>query len=112
MSGQEAIKAARKASQEKDQGLLLPPEEHTLDTFLVSWLQEAVQHNVRERTYQRYAELIRLHILPTLGKVKLQKLLPQHLQKLDNQKREEGYAPQTVKHIHRVLHKALNDALK
>jgi hypothetical protein len=47
-----------------------------------------------------------------LGKVKLQKLSPQQLQKLYNQKLEEGYAPQTVKHIHRVLHRALHDALR
>ncbi|BCL83684.1 hypothetical protein ccbrp13_61490 [Ktedonobacteria bacterium brp13] len=53
-----------------------------------------------------------LHILPILGNVKLQKLAPQQLQMLYNQKLEEGYAPQTVKHIHRVLHKALSDALK
>ncbi|GAC1384166.1 MAG: hypothetical protein NVS4B7_13300 [Ktedonobacteraceae bacterium] len=53
-----------------------------------------------------------LHILPVLGKVKLQKLTPQHLQKLYNQKLEEGSAPQSVKHMHHLLHKALNDALK
>lgn len=109
---QEAVKAARKTNQEKDQGLLLPTEDQTLMSFLTSWLEDTVRHNVRERTYQRYHELVVLHILPTLGIVKLQKLTPQHLQRLYNQKREEGYAPQTVKHIHRVLHKALNDALK
>ena len=53
-----------------------------------------------------------LHVLPMLGKVQLQKLSPQHLQKLYNQKLAEGYAPQTVKHIHRVLHRALGDALR
>jgi len=47
-----------------------------------------------------------------LGKVQIQKVSPQHLQKLYNQKLEEGYAPQTVKHIHRVLHRALGDALR
>ncbi len=59
-----------------------------------------------------FGELLQLHVLPILGKVQLQKLLPQHLQKLYNQKLEEGYAPQTVKHIHRVLHRALGDALR
>lgn len=109
---QEAIKAARKINQEKDQGLLLPTEDQTLTSLLTSWLEETVRRNVRERTYQRYHELVVLHILPTLGAIKVQKLMPQHLQRLYNQKLEEGYAPQTVKHIHRVLHKALNDALK
>lgn len=76
-----------------------------------SWEQVA-QWPTHGPGHRRYHELVVLHILPTLGTVKLQKFTPQHLQRLYNQKGEEGYAPQTVKHIHRVLHKALNDALK
>ena len=98
---QEAIKAVRKANQDKDQGLLLSGENQTLDTFLTTWLQDTIKNKVRARTHERYRELMELHVLPVLGKVQLQKLLPQHLQKLYNQKLEEGYAPQTVKHIHR-----------
>jgi len=109
---QEAVKAVRKANQEKDSGLLLSTEDQTLETFLTSWLQDTVHQNVRERTYGRYRELMLLHVVPVLGKITLQKLMPQHLQKLYNQKLEEGYAPQTVKHIHRVLHRALHDALR
>src|SRR5690242_7811073 len=53
-----------------------------------------------------------IHVVPTLGNVKSQKLSPQQLQKLYKIKLDEGYAPQTVKHIHRVLHRALNCALR
>ena len=109
---QEAIKLARKANNDKDQGMLISTEDQTLSTFLTTWLQDTAQPRLRDRTYLRYRELIELHVLPMLGKVKLQKLSPQHLQRLYNQKREEGYAPQTIKHIHRVLDGALNDALK
>jgi integrase len=109
---QEAIKAVRKANQDKDQGLLLPGEDQTLGTFLTTWLQDTVKNKVRPRTYERYRELIELHVVPMLGKIQLQKVSPQHLQKLYNQKLEEGYAPQTVKHIHRVLHRALGDAMR
>jgi integrase len=109
---QEAIKVARKVNHEKDQGTLVPTGDQSLSTFLTGWLHDTTKHRVRERTYIRYCELIELHVLPTLGKVKLQKVSPQHLQKLYNQKLEEGYAPQTVKHIHRVLHRAFHDALR
>ena len=108
----EAVKAAREANQQKDQGILLAGEDQTLSDFLTVWLHDIVKNNVRERTYGRYREVVTLHIVPALGKTKLQKLTPQQLQLLYNQKLEEGYAPQTVKHIHRVLHKALGDALK
>ena len=109
---QEAVKAARKAGVEKDQGTLIATPDQTLKTFLTAWLRDTAQHNVRPRTYIRYRELIELHVLPTLGQVKLQKLLPQQLQHLYNTKLQEGYAPQTVKHIHRVLHRAFDYAVR
>lgn len=109
---QEAIKAVRKANQDKDQGIIFPTEDQSLSAFLTNWLQDTVRQRVRERTHIRYRQLIELQVLPVLGNIKLQKLSPQHLQKLYNQKLEEGYAPQTVKHIHRVLHRALKDALR
>ncbi len=108
----EAIKASRNAGIAKEQGTLIDTADQTLSTFLKAWLEDTAQHNVRPRTYIRYRELIELHILPTLGTVKLQKLSPQQLQRLYNKKREDGYAPQSVKHIHRVLHRALNDAVR
>lgn len=109
---QEAIKAVRKANQDKDQGIIFPTEDQSMSAFLTNWLQDTVRQRVRERTHIRYRQLIELQVLPVLGNIKLQKLSPQHLQKLYNQKLEEGYAPQTVKHIHRVLHRALKDALR
>ncbi|GCE18578.1 tyrosine-type recombinase/integrase [Dictyobacter kobayashii] len=108
----EAIQAAREANHQKDQGILLSGADQTLNDFLTTWLHDTAKNNVRERTYGRYREIITLHILPILGKVRLQKLKPQQLQMLYNQKLADGYAPQTVRHIHRVLHKALNDAMR
>ncbi len=108
----EAIKELQLATQAKMQGTLIATGDQTLSVFLTSWLQDTAQPRLRDRTYIRYRELIMLHILPNVGKVKLQKLSPQHLQKLYNTKLEEGYAPQTVQHIHRLLHRALNDAVK
>src|SRR5436309_7842431 len=108
----EAIKELQFANQAKMQGTLITTGEQTLEAFLTHWLQDTAQPNVRPRTFIRYRELIQLHILPVLGKVKLQKLSPQHLQKLYNQKLEQGSAPQSVKHMHRLLHKTLNDAVK
>ncbi len=108
----EAIKEVQRANLAKDQGTLMMTEDQTVSAFLTSWLHETARPNVRERTYERYRELIELHILPTLGQVKLRKITPQQLQRLYNQKLEEGYAPQTVKHIHRVFHRALRDAVR
>jgi integrase len=108
----EAAKELQLANQAKMQGVFVSSGDQKLADFLQQWLQDTAQPNLRPRTYIRYRELVELHIIPTLGKVTLQKLSAPHLQKLYNLKRQEGYAPQTVQHIHRVLHRALHDAVR
>lgn len=103
----EAEKERTRLSQEKEQEIHIAASNQTLSQFLTDWLENTAALRVRPRTRIRYRELITLHILPTLGNIKLQKVTPQHLQKL-----EEGLAPGTVKNIHRLLHRTLNDALK
>lgn len=108
----EVLKELQIATHAKLQGTLITTRDQTMQVFLTSWLQDTAQHRVRAKTFVRYEELVRLHMLPVIGKVKLLKLAPQHLQKLYACKREEGYAPQTIQHIHRLLHRALSDAVK
>lgn len=100
----EALKELQLASSAKLQGTLITTGDQTAALFLTSWLQDTARHRVRKKTYIRYRELVELHMLPVIGKVMLQKLY--------SQKREEGYAPQTIQHIHRLLHRALNDAVR
>ncbi len=108
----DALKELQRAQQGKMQGVLITTSDQTLTVFCTSWLHDTAWHVVREKTYIRYCQLIELHVLPTLEKIKLQKLAPQHLQRLYNQKHAEGYAPQTVQHIHRLLHRVLKDAVR
>ncbi len=53
-----------------------------------------------------------MHIVPSLGKIKVQALTPQHVQTLQVKKLKEGLSSTTVSAIHGVLHKALDDAVK
>lgn len=107
----EAIQAKQKLLQDKGMGIQLLTEDQTVETFLLAWLEDTIKPNLRPKTYLHYRLCVR-HTLPLLGKLPLQKLTPQHLQRLYNKKREEKCSPQTVKHIHRMLHKALGDAVK
>jgi integrase len=65
---------------------------------------------LRPRSYVRYEEAVRLHVLPTLARVALAKLTPQQVQHLYTTKLHEGQAPSSVARLHAVLHKALADA--
>jgi integrase len=66
---------------------------------------------VRQRTYERYESIVRVHIKPALGMVKLKALSPAHIRNLYRDKLDSGLAPRTVNYIHTTLHKALKDAV-
>lgn len=99
------------ALREQQLGLPVATERQNLKQYLDYWM-EVTSNTVKPRTYERYEEIIRLHIVPTLGKLQLAKLTPQHLNELYLDKIECGLAPNTVKRIHEVLHNALNQALQ
>jgi integrase len=69
------------------------------------------------RTSQRYRELAKNQIDPTIGAVLVQKLRPYHIEELHTALLAKGradgkggLAPRTVGHAHRLLSKALSDA--
>ena len=79
--------------------------------YLARWLA-ATAGTVRPRTHDRYAEIVRLHLLPALGRTRLPLLRPDALQGLYEAKRRQGLAPRTVHHVHTVLHTALEQAVR
>ena len=63
--------------QQQKQGMLVATPQQTVGQFLTDWLENTFKQSVRPRTYERYEEVIRLHLVPVLGKHQLQKLSAQ-----------------------------------
>ncbi len=96
----------------QQQALPLPPEKQTVGGFLAYWLEESVKPSLRPKTYHSYAQLVRLHLDPALGRIRLTKLDPRHVQSFLNEKLEAGLSPRTVQYLHAILRRALGQALK
>jgi integrase len=111
-SQQKVLEKLNAAREEKRRGTLVIAPQQTVTQYLAYWLEHTVKDAVRPRTYERYEAIVRLHIVPVFGKVKLQALTPQHVQTLKSKKLKEGLSPTTVSAIHEMLHKALDDAIK
>jgi integrase len=109
---QEVYEKLHEALREQQQGTLITAPQQTLSQYLSYWLENNVKGSIRPRSYERYEAIVRLHLVPLLGKVKLQALTPQHVQSLKSKKLKEGLSPTTVSAIQGVLHKALSDAVK
>src|SRR4030042_2261721 len=102
-----------------DTGNYIKPTKITLSLFLEQWLKDYASTNTAPRTFERYAEIVRTHLIPNLGRITLIQLKPEHLQQYSSKEmtsgrlnRKGGLSAQTVKHHHRVLSEALNHAVK
>ena len=102
----------KKALYEQQQGMLVTGAQQKVGQFLTHWLEDVHKRSIRPRTYERYEEIVRLHLAPGIGYHQLQKLSAQHLQSFYAKKLEEGLSTTTVISFHNVLHKALETAVR
>lgn len=99
-----------------DSGTYTAPNKQTLGQWLDAWA-ETYCGGVKPRTMEIYKTDIRVHIKPALGAVRLEALTTQMIQAFYNglgkpvKSRPKGLSPKTVKNIHGVLHKALQQAV-
>lgn len=65
---------------------------------------------MRQRTWERYEQIVRVHIKPTLSRTKLKTLNPAQVRALYRERLDGGSSPRTVQYVHVTLHKALEQA--
>src|SRR5918997_1584398 len=88
----------------------LEADRMTFGEYLDLWLRDVVKGSVARHTYKDYEGKVRLHLKPTLGRVKLKDLTSAHLQTLYRQKTQDGLSPRSVEYIHCTARKALAKA--
>ena len=89
----------------------------TIGGFLNTWIKNH-KPNITESTYRDYKRVIKSHLMPSLGHIKLSDLKPYHVinyqqEKLENGmiRREGGLSKRSVQYHHSILRRALNDAV-
>jgi len=106
----EVAKKLKEATAAIDAGTYTAPSKMTVGQWLDIWTAEYL-HGVKPRTADNYQGIVRSRIKPGLGAVKLDALTPHTIQSYYNGLTKEGLAPKTVKNIHGILHKALQQAV-
>jgi len=106
----EVAEKLTKAMSDRDGGLVFDVDNLKLSDYLDRWLPN-IHSTVRQRTWERYEQIARVHLKPTLGRIKLKNLTPTHARGLYRERLESGSAPRTVQYIHTTLRKALQDAV-
>lgn len=93
-----------------DEGEYGEPSKLKLSAWLDTWLKEYVK-GVKPHTIASYNSIVEVHIKPDLGNIAISKLSVVDVQRFINSKAER-LSPKTVKNIHGVLHKALDQAIE
>jgi hypothetical protein len=79
-----------KAMADRDGGLVFDADNQKLGAYLGRWLADSVRDTVKATTYETYERLMRLHLVPALGRVKLKNLSPTHVRGLYREKLDSG----------------------
>lgn len=94
-----------------DGGLTYQSTQTTLEQFMRTWLDDK-NLSIRASTAKGYRGTVERDILPFLGKLSLQQILPAHIKQLYAWMNEEGKGPRMIQLAHVILHAALQQAVR
>lgn len=103
----EAEKAEAKAITERERGTLLEPDSTTVGELLDHYFQTEVPRTVRPENRAAYEIVIRRHLKPALGNIKVRKLTVEHVERLYADLQAAGYSSSLIKKCHMRLGAAL-----
>jgi len=93
-------------------GIYFDDENQTVTQYMERWIEDSARGDLGHRAYHNYKLQIRRHISPAFGRFKLSKLTAAHIQSLYAAKLRDGLKPSSVRYIHAVLHRALEQAVR
>ena len=110
----EVTRKVRELERSRDTGHLVGTAKGlTVAQWMETWLTTIAPRRIRRSTLEStYAPKVRNRIIPGLGKHRLDRLTPEHVERFYTRLEAEGLAPATVLQIHRILSRALKVAMQ
>ncbi len=109
----EVTRKVRKLEQDRDAGTVRKPgRPWTVERWLTHWVENIAAPSVSENTIAGYRVAVRVHLIPGLGAHRLDRLEPEHVEKLVQKMQRAGSAPATAHQAYRTLRTALNEAVR
>ncbi|NED95845.1 site-specific integrase [Phytoactinopolyspora alkaliphila] len=108
------IRRVRALEKERDSGRVRKAGQRwTVDKWLTHWIENiAVPPAISGYTHDGYKVDISHYLIPGIGAHKLDKLTPEHLERLYAKMLSQGKAAGTAHHVHRTIRAALNEAIR
>jgi integrase len=111
-SKREARQILQKLLRELDDGTFVEPSTLTVREHLEAWLEDVARHRLSARSLDRSRSIVKCHLVPALGGIKLASLRPDQVQACYSHLIDEGLSAATIQKIHAVLHSSLRHAAR
>jgi integrase len=114
----EVIRAVRELERQRDTGgVRKTGRAWTVEKWLIHWVENVAANAVRRTTMVGYRSSVYNHLIPGVGAHRIDKLEPEHLEKLyvlmqEKKPKGKGLSAGTVHLAHRTVRAALNEAVK
>src|SRR3712207_8400716 len=105
VTGKTRAEVSRKLTQamaNRDGGVVYDAGTLTVSEYLDEWLADSVKATVKETDYANYSYIIRVHISPALGRLRLKGLTPAHVRGFYGEKTRSNLSPATVRKMHEI----------
>lgn len=105
------VQKVRDLERARDQGQVRRPGQRwTVAAWLDHWLENIARPNLRATSYSAYQVAVRRHLIPHIGKHRLDRLEPEHLERLYRKILADGGRPGRAHQVHRTIRTALGEA--
>ncbi|MFG2789193.1 tyrosine-type recombinase/integrase [Streptomyces sp. NPDC048419] len=108
------VEEVRKLEKQRDGGSAQQPgKAWTVEKWLEHWVENIAKPTVSENTYDGYEVAVRVHLVPGIGKHRLDRLQPEHLESLYRRMQANGERKAGTAHqAHRTARTALGEAVR
>src|SRR4030042_7102273 len=80
-SKREAERKLAELVHELDSGIYIKMGKMTVADYLCDWLENYARQKLSPRSFERYADIVKNKFIPEFGRIQLNRLMPEHIQK-------------------------------
>jgi integrase len=110
---EEVTGKVQELEQQRETGVVRKPgKSQTVADWLTYWVENIAAPNVRYKTLQGYRIAVRRHLIPGVGMHRMDKIQPEHFEKLYAKMIRNGLKGGTAHQVHRTARTAFREARK
>ena len=94
----------------RDNRFINKSDNPTVEQWCHEWLWSYKRNSVKQKTFDQYETILRTHIIPDLGDIRLADLKTMHIQRIINKMHDSGLSHRTIEVTKIVMHAALKQA--